>query len=55
MTVDRLSVRRVLTAGAGLLFGLLCVLLGPASPASAHAALVERPGSGTIVPDARTA
>jgi copper transport protein len=43
----------VLAAAAGLLIGLFCVLLGPAGPASAHAALVNSdPGSGTIVPDA---
>jgi copper transport protein len=50
MTVDR---RRVLAACAGLLFGLLCVLLGPAAPASAHAALVSSdPQNGSVVPDA---
>jgi len=50
MTVDR---RRVLAACAGLLFGLLCVLLGPAAPASAHAALVASdPQNGSVVPDA---
>jgi copper transport protein len=38
---------------AGLLLGLCCVLLGPAAPASAHAALVASdPANGTIVPDA---
>ena len=43
----------MLAAGAGLLFGLLAVVLGPAAPASAHAALVGTdPGNGTIVPDA---
>jgi copper transport protein len=53
MTVDPPRVRRVLTAGAGVLFGLLCVLLGPADPASAHAALVASdPASGTVLPDA---
>jgi copper transport protein len=53
MTVDRRRARRTLAALAGLLFGLLCVLLGPAAPASAHAALVASdPASGTIVPDA---
>src|SRR4029453_14597076 len=53
MTVDRLSMHRVLAAGAGLLFGLLCVLLGPAAPASAHAALgASAPAAGQIVPDA---
>ncbi|MFI7598834.1 copper resistance CopC/CopD family protein [Actinoplanes sp. NPDC049681] len=50
MTVDR---RRVPAALAGLFLGLLAVLLGPAGPASAHAALVASdPGSNTIVPDA---
>jgi copper transport protein len=50
MTVDR---RRALAACVGLLFGLLCVLLGPAAPASAHAALVASdPQDGTVVPDA---
>ncbi|MFI5936829.1 copper resistance CopC/CopD family protein [Actinoplanes sp. NPDC051494] len=50
MTVDR---RRAAAALAGLVFGLVCVLLGPAGPASAHAALVASdPGNGTIVPDA---
>jgi copper transport protein len=53
MTVVRPPVRRSLAACAGLLFGLLWVLLGPASPASAHAALVASdPSNGTIVPDA---
>lgn len=65
MTVDRpgesarrpspatTGARRSWAAGLGLLFGLLCVLLGPAAPASAHAALVASdPGIGTIVPDA---
>lgn len=50
MTVDR---RRASAALAGLFLGLLAVLLGPAGPASAHAALVASdPGSNTIVPDA---
>jgi copper transport protein len=50
MTVDR---RRAFAAGAGLLIGLFLVLLGPAGPASAHAALsASDPGSGTVVPDA---
>ena len=50
MTVDR---RRAFAAGAGLLIGLFLVLLGPAGPASAHAALsASDPGNGTIVPDA---
>ncbi|WP_412748669.1 copper resistance protein CopC [Krasilnikovia sp. M28-CT-15] len=49
----RLRRRRALAAAAGLLFGVLCVLLGPAAPASAHAALVASdPQNGTIVPDA---
>jgi len=53
MTVDRRRVRRGLAAGAGLLIGLLLVLLGPAAPASAHAALVgSDPTNGSIVPDA---
>jgi copper transport protein len=53
MTVDRSRVRKVFAAGAGLAFGLLFTLLGPASPASAHAALVATdPANGTIVPDA---
>lgn len=50
MTLDR---RRAAAAVAGLLFGLFCALLGPAAPASAHAALVASdPGNGSIVPDA---
>ncbi|MEV4706429.1 copper resistance protein CopC [Actinoplanes sp. NPDC049316] len=50
MTVDR---RRASAALAGLVFGMLCAVLGPAGPASAHAALVASdPGSNTIVPDA---
>jgi copper transport protein len=53
MTVDRRRARRLLAAAAGLLIGLFWVLLGPAAPASAHAALVATdPGNGTIVPDA---
>jgi copper transport protein len=53
MTVDRPRVRKVFAACAGLAFGLLFTLLGPASPASAHAALVDTdPGNGTVVPDA---
>ena len=49
MTVDR----RASAVFAGLLLGLLCAVLGPAGPASAHAALVASdPGSNTIVPDA---
>ena len=50
MTVDR---RRAAAAAVGLLLGLLGVLLGPSSPASAHAVLVASdPGNTTIVPDA---
>ena len=50
MRIDR---RRAAAALAGLLFGLLCVLLGPAAPASAHAALVSSdPQNGSVVPDA---
>jgi copper transport protein len=50
MTVDR---RRALAGGLGLLIGLFLVLLGPSSPASAHAVLAASdPGNGTIVPDA---
>lgn len=53
MPGDRRSLRRVLATGAGLLFGLLLTLLGPAAPASAHAALVgSDPSNGTVVPDA---
>jgi copper transport protein len=53
MTVDRPRVRKVFAACAGLAFGLLFTLLGPAAPASAHAALVATdPANGTIVPDA---
>jgi copper transport protein len=53
VTVDRSRARRIVVACTGVLFGLLAVLLGPAAPASAHAALVGTdPGSGTIVPDA---
>ncbi|MEU4217852.1 copper resistance protein CopC [Actinoplanes sp. NPDC026623] len=49
----RPGARRLLAAGFGLLVGLFCVLLGPAAPASAHAALVASdPASDTIVPDA---
>ncbi|XVV17573.1 copper resistance CopC/CopD family protein [Actinoplanes sp. CA-131856] len=44
---------RVYGALAGLLVGFFAVLLGPAAPASAHAALVNSdPANGTIVPDA---
>ena len=50
MTFDR---RRAIAGGFGLLIGLFWVLLGPAAPASAHAALAATdPGNGTIVPDA---
>lgn len=50
MTVDR---RRPAVLLLGVLFGLFCVLLGPAAPASAHAALVASdPAADTIVPDA---
>ena len=53
MTVDHRRRRRAAATLAGVLFGLLCVVLGPAAPASAHAALVgSDPASGTIVPAA---
>src|SRR4051794_25861192 len=58
MSVDRPPVRRpragrLLAALAGLFVGLSWVLLGPAAPASAHAALVgSDPANGAIVPDA---
>ena len=53
MTVDRRRVCRGLAALAGLLIGFFAVLAGPASPASAHAALANSdPANGTIVPDA---
>jgi len=53
MTVDRRRAPRRLAALAGVLTGLLFVLLGPAAPASAHAALVgSDPAADTIVPDA---
>lgn len=53
MIVDRRRVCHGLTALAGLLIGLFAILLGPASPASAHAVLVASdPANGTIVPDA---
>src|SRR4051794_27215469 len=53
MTVDRSRTRRALAAGGGLLIGLFWVLLGPAAPASAHAALVgSDPAANAIVPDA---
>ena len=53
MTVDRRRARRRLAALGGVLCGLVLVLLGPATPASAHAVLVgSDPAGGTIVPDA---
>lgn len=58
MTVDRRRRigrpgRRGFAAGAGLLIGLFWVLLGPVSPAFAHAALVgSDPAADSIVPDA---
>src|ERR1700760_4976455 len=54
MTVVRPRRRhKAFMAGAGLLFGLLAVLFGPASPPSAHAALVATdPATGSVVPDA---
>ncbi len=53
MMVDRRRVCRVSAAFAGLLIGFFAVVLGPAAPASAHAALAASdPGNGTIVPDA---
>ena len=53
MTVDRRRVRKGFAVGAGLLIGLFWVLLGPAAPASAHAALVgSDPAAGSVVPDA---
>ncbi|WP_250001551.1 copper resistance CopC/CopD family protein [Actinoplanes sp. M2I2] len=53
MGVDGRRICRGLASLAGLLIGLLAVLLGPAAPASAHAVLVNSdPASGTIVPDA---
>jgi copper transport protein len=52
MTVDRRRAPRRLAALAGVLTGLLFVLL-PAAPASAHAVLVgSDPAANTIVPDA---
>ncbi|HET9517861.1 MAG TPA: copper resistance protein CopC [Actinoplanes sp.] len=51
MTVDHGGRRRALSAAAGLLFGLLWVLLGPASPAHAHAALISSdPAADAVVP-----
>jgi copper transport protein len=45
--------RRVLATGGGLLLGLFLVLMGPVSPAFAHAALVgSDPAADSIVPDA---
>jgi copper transport protein len=53
MTVDRRRFCRGLAALAGLLIGFFAVVLGPAAPASAHAALANSdPANGTIVPDA---
>jgi copper transport protein len=53
MTVDLPRRRRAGAACAGLLFGLLCVLFGPAAPASAHAALVASdPAADAVVPEA---
>jgi copper transport protein len=53
MTDDRRRAPRRAAAFAGVVFGLLIVLVGPAAPASAHAALVASdPAAGTIVPDA---
>jgi copper transport protein len=53
MTVDHPRRRRAVVALAGMLFGLLCVLLGPAAPASAHAALTASdPAAETVVPEA---
>jgi copper transport protein len=53
MTDDRRRATRRAAAFAGVVFGLLIVLVGPAAPASAHAALVASdPAAGTIVPDA---
>jgi len=57
MTDDRprasRRVRKIFAACAGVGFGLLATLLGPAAPASAHAALVDSdPGNGVVVPDA---
>jgi copper transport protein len=53
MTTMTVDLRRLVAALAGALIGLFWVLLGPAGPASAHAALVASdPGNGTIVPDA---
>jgi len=53
MNGDRRRVCRGSAALAGLLVGFFAVLLGPAAPASAHAALVASdPAANTIVPDA---
>jgi copper transport protein len=53
MTVDRRRFCRGRAALAGLLIGFVAVVLGPAAPASAHAALANSdPANGTIVPDA---
>ena len=53
MTVEHTRRRLAGAALVGLLMGLLGVLLVPAGPASAHAALVgSDPARGTIVPEA---
>jgi putative copper export protein/methionine-rich copper-binding protein CopC len=45
--------RRAIAGLAGLIFGLLVVLISPASPASAHAALLEtQPQSGAVLAEA---
>ena len=51
--VDRRARLRAGAALVGLLFGLLGVLVGPAAPASAHAALVASdPAGNSVVPEA---
>ncbi len=46
-----MTVRRFVSAAAGLLFGLLAVLVAPAAPASAHAALLRMsPAEDEIAP-----
>ncbi len=53
MTVDRPRAMRLACASAGLLLGLLAVLFAPATPASAHAALVRSdPAAESLVPAA---
>ena len=53
MTADRRAGYRLSAAAAGLLIGLFGVLLGPAAPAGAHAALAASdPADGAVVPDA---